>query len=255
MRRTCSVLLLLFTAALGGALFADTIKLAADVWMPYNGDGKIETGYMLDVAKKIFGSAGHTVVLEVTPWARAIDGARSGVYNGIVGAVVDDAPDFIFPKNELAMVNTEFFVKKGSKWRYTGIASLLNIKLSVIKDYAYYDELDQYIEENQANKSRLDIAFGDNVLESNFQKLVNGRVDAIADGGAVLRYTANKMKLLGQVESAGIGTEGDPTYIAFSPALPTSKKYAQILSDGIDQLRKSGELKKILAVYGLTDWK
>jgi polar amino acid transport system substrate-binding protein len=234
---------------------ADTIKLAADSWMPYNGDGKTEIGYFLDVAKKVFGDAGHTLVFEAMPWARAIDSARKGTVNGIVGAVEDDAPDFIFPRNELAMVNTEFFVKKGNPWRFKGIESLKKIRLSVIKEYAYYGELDAYIKENQNSKDRLDIAFGDNPLEDNFQKLIGGRVDVIVDGGAVLKYTANSMKVTAEVESAGIGSPGSPTYIAFSPTLGTSRKYAELLSDGIDRLRKSGELKKILAAYGLTDWK
>lgn len=231
--------------------FADTIKLAADSWMPYNGDGKTEMGYMLDVAKAVFAKAGDTIVFEQVPWARAIDSCRKGQYNGIVGAAVGDASDFIFPKNELAMVNTEFFVKKGNPWRFNGLASLSKVKLSVIKDYSYYDELDAYIADNQANKDRLDVAFGDSPLESNVQKLVAGRVD----GGDVVRYTVNALKLNGQVESAGVGSPGEPTYIAFSPALDTSKKYAQILSDGIDAFRKSGDLKKILAAYGLSDWK
>jgi polar amino acid transport system substrate-binding protein len=255
MRNWIIAIVLLISTLPAGATYADTIKLAADFWMPYNGDGKTETGYMLDVAKKVFGDAGNTVVFETAPWARAIDSARKGLYNGIIGATVADAPDFIFPKSELAIVNTEFFVKKGNTWRYNGIQSLGKIKLSIIKDYAYNPDLDQYIADNQASKDRLDIGFGDNVLETNFQKLINGRVDAVVDGGAVLRYTANKMGIQGQVVSAGIGDPGSLTYIAFSPALGTSKKYTQILSDGIDRLRKSGELKTILAKYGLTDWK
>jgi polar amino acid transport system substrate-binding protein len=255
MRRFFLRMLFLPCVFFAGASYADTVKLAADSWMPYNGDGKTETGYFLDVAKKVFGDAGHTMVFEAMPWSRAMDSARKGLLNGIVGAAEDDAPDFIFPRNELAMVNTEYFVKKGSPWRYAGVDSLRKIKLSIIKDYAYDEELDAYIEENQNSKDRLDVAYGDNPLESNFQKLLGGRVDAVVDGGAVLRYTANRMKIQGQVESAGIGDPGGPTYIAFSPALASSKKYAELLSDGIDRLRKSGELKKILAAYGLSDWK
>lgn len=42
--------------------FADTLTLKADFWMPYNGDGKTDTGYMLDIAKAIFESKGHKIV-------------------------------------------------------------------------------------------------------------------------------------------------------------------------------------------------
>ena len=255
MRKAVLSLVLFVSALLTGVAFADTIKLVADSWMPYNGDGKTDTGYMLDVAQKVFGDAGYTVTFEAMPWARAIDTVRKGEYDGIIGSAVADAPDFIFPKNELAIVNTEFFVKKGTTWRYDGIQSLAKIKLAVIKDYSYNPNLDKYIADNASSRAKLDIGFGDNVLESNFQKLIGGRVDAVTDGGAVLRYTVDKMGISGQVVSAGIGDPGSKTYISFSPALKTSKNYAQILSDGIDRLRKSGDLKKILAKYGLIDWK
>lgn len=254
MRKAAMSVLFVLTF-LSSVAFADTIKLVADNWMPYNGDGKSETGYMLDIAQKVFGDAGYTVVFEAMPWARAIDTVRKGSYDGIVGAAVNDAPDFVFPKNELAIVDTEFFVKKGTAWRYDGIQSLAKIRLAVIKDYSYNTDLDKYIADNAAAKDKLDIGFGDDVLESNFQKLMSGRVDVVTDGGAVLKYTAGKMGIAGQVVSAGIGDPGSKTYIAFSPVGKSSKDYAQILSDGIDRLRKSGELKKILAKYGLTDWK
>ena len=44
-------------------------------------------------------------------------------------------------------------------------------------------------------------------------------------------------------------------YIAFSPQLPKAKEYARILSEGMNELRASGELQAILSQYGLTDWR
>jgi polar amino acid transport system substrate-binding protein len=43
--------------------------------------------------------------------------------------------------------------------------------------------------------------------------------------------------------------------MAFSPKNPKSKEYAKLLSAGIEQMRLSGELSKILAKYQLTDWR
>ena len=44
-------------------------------------------------------------------------------------------------------------------------------------------------------------------------------------------------------------------YTVFSPATPAkSKQYAQILVKGIEKLRQTGNLDKILAKYGLEDW-
>jgi len=40
-------------------------------------------------------------------------------------------------------------------------------------------------------------------------------------------------------------------YIAFSPKNPNSKKYAKILSDGMLEIKRSGELQKILDKYSI----
>ena len=47
----------------------------------------------------------------------------------------------------------------------------------------------------------------------------------------------------------------DPIYIAFAPDAPNSEKYAAILTEGMKQLRASGELDTVLGRYGLVDWK
>jgi len=44
-------------------------------------------------------------------------------------------------------------------------------------------------------------------------------------------------------------------FIAFSPKNPKSQEYAKLLSEGTAALRASGELRKILAKYGLSDWR
>jgi polar amino acid transport system substrate-binding protein len=44
-------------------------------------------------------------------------------------------------------------------------------------------------------------------------------------------------------------------YIAFSPGNKNSIDYAQILSDGILEMRSNGHLGRILFKYGLQDWK
>jgi len=46
----------------------------------------------------------------------------------------------------------------------------------------------------------------------------------------------------------------EEVYIAFSPAISSSKKYAAILDEGIKRLRKEGRLAEILGKYNLEDW-
>jgi polar amino acid transport system substrate-binding protein len=78
--------------------FADTLTLKADFWMPYSGDGKTDTGYMLDIAKAVFESKGHKIVYLMTPWEHALAEVRSGKCNAVIGAGRDDAPDLVYPE-------------------------------------------------------------------------------------------------------------------------------------------------------------
>jgi polar amino acid transport system substrate-binding protein len=231
---------------------AQTISLEADHWMPFNGDGKAESGYMIDVAKAVFESHGLQVKYSVTPWARAVADVRSGKCNAVVGAGVDDAPDLIFPKEELGVGVQTFYVKAGSPWKYSGVDSLKGVKLAVIKDYTYFPELDAYI---KANPSGVKAGYGADPLRDNLRLLLDGPVDVVVDNPAVLAYTADSMGIKGKVSVAGNGGTPLKMFIAFSPANPKSKEYADMLSTGIAALRKSGELKKVLARYGLSDWK
>ncbi len=115
--------------SLASSAFAQVINLEADYWMPFNGDGKAETGYMLDIAKAVFGSKGLEVKYTVTPWARALEDVRAGRSSAVIAAGVDDAPDFVFPVQEQGIGVQSFYVKAGSSWKYSGVDSLKNLKL------------------------------------------------------------------------------------------------------------------------------
>lgn len=79
------------------AVQADTIRIKADEWCPFNclpdTDSK---GYMIELAEKIFEKAGHRIKYEVMPWSRSIDHARKGKIEAIAGATKGEVPTFIF---------------------------------------------------------------------------------------------------------------------------------------------------------------
>jgi polar amino acid transport system substrate-binding protein len=233
----------------------EVITLRADIWEPYNGDPEsAKPGYMIEVVKAIFTKAGYTVDYQCNGWTweRSIEEVRQGRIDGIVGAAVEDAPDFVFPGEIFINQQMTFFVKKGNPWRYKGIKSLENIRLGVISGYAYEDEIDEYIEKN-SGKDTIQAIKNANALELNIKKLEAGRIDATIEDVSVFSMKCASMGMTGKFEEAGVVGEPDNITIAFSPAKETSKKYAEILSKGLKEMRASGELKKILEKYGLKE--
>jgi polar amino acid transport system substrate-binding protein len=243
-------------------MHADTITIKADEWCPFNCEpGSDSPGYMVEVARIIFQKAGHELIYENMPWSRSIDHARKGKIDAIPGATKGEVPDFIFSDEEFGASITYFFVKKGTTWRFTDVGSLESIRIGVQDDYEYGGKIDEYIEKNRET-IHVQVVKSDDPVALNIKKLIKGNIDACPEDKLVFLYKAKSMGVLDQVEEAGIipvddreDFEATRIYLAFSPVNPKSAEYAKILSDGIREMRASGELQKILDKYGLKDWK
>lgn len=236
---------------------ADQITLAADVWCPYNCEpDSANPGYMIEVARQVFRQAGHTVAYRNAEWEKAIEDTRKGRYTAIVGGSKSDAPDFVYPTKSLGVSQNIFFARKGTAWKYTGIESLKKVRLGVAEGYSYNDEIDRYVTASRG-KSCVWKATGDTPLQECIDRLMKGEIDTFIEDPSVYgNYCGSKglVKVLGAVQTAGQTGQAEKIYIAFSPANPKSKEYAALLSAGIEKMRKTGELKKILARYYVKDW-
>jgi len=246
----CTLAFLLITIP----AIADDIVLGTDPWPPFTDEAGDSPGYMVEAAKQIFTKNGHTLVYKVMPWARAVNITRAGKMNGIIGAAVGDAEDFVFPEKDLGMLENYMFVRKDSNWKYEGVDSLKNVKVGVILDYDYGKTFMDYMNANKES-GKIDIIAGDDPLKKNIMKLKAKRIDVVIEAKPVFDHTVKSMGIADLFKPAGTIGEADPVYIAFSPNHPKSKEYAKMLSSGIEELRQSGELAKILAKYGQADWK
>jgi len=246
---------MMLALTVSGTAQADEIVLGADVWPPFIGKpGSDMPGYMIEVAEKVFAAKGHKIVFKEMPWSRAVNICRKGEIAGIAGAAVGDAEDFVFPKEALGKLENYAFVLKDSTWKFDGVESLKKVKLGLIQDYDYGTAVNEYTKSTKDPKM-IQFVGGTTPLEMNIKKLKAKRIDVVIECKPVFEYVSKDLGMADNFKSAGSDGEADPVYIAFSPANPKSKEYAKILSDGTAEMRKSGELAKILAKYGQKDWK
>lgn len=252
--------LLLFSFILLPSLTrADTVTVLSDVWYPVNGDPSAsKPGYMVEIARTILANHGHTLDYRLAPWKRSILEVRRGNADCIIGAYKTDAPDFIFPDNAWGKAEFNFYTKSDSAWSYQGLSKLEDTRIGVIAGYSYSMELDQYIVEKRASQN-IQVTSGDNALEQNLRKLFASRLDAIVSFKPVVMEKLAQLKSDGKLsQTSGLrlaGTLEAPQllYIACSPNKASSKYYTRIFSQGIVDLRQSGELQKILSKYGIED--
>jgi len=234
---------------------ADDIIMGSGDWCPYVCDPSIHdgaNGYLADIAKIIFEDAGHSFTIKYMPFARALSFAREGKITGIPGIYMGDAPDLIFPSAPQGIGINTFYVRRESPWTFKGTDSFSTVtRLGVIRDYYYGDEVHEFI---KRFPSKIDILHGNNPQVRSLIKLQRGRIDAWIEDNQVAQYNINRMKLEGEIVPAGtVGNELD-VYIAFSPHVENARKYSRLITEGIERLRQSGDLKRILDAYGIGDW-
>ncbi|MFY8095678.1 MAG: substrate-binding periplasmic protein [Niveispirillum sp.] len=253
MMRRAGLPLLVILALLGAAASAaEPVRLRADAWCPYNCEPSAERpGYMVEIMQKIFTDEGG-VDYQLLPWTRAVEEARNARIDAVAGATMADADGLVFGQESAGLTTNVIIVRRGDKWRYTGPQSLEGRRLAAIHDYSYGEGMDAYIKTHTGDSSRLELVAGDNVTDQNLKKLLAGRVDAVVEDKNVAEFALAAQGMDGLVELQPIDG-GTPLYVAFAPG-PGGAARAAKLDAGIRSLRKSGDLSRILARYGLGDW-
>jgi polar amino acid transport system substrate-binding protein len=254
--RSVTISVVLFLLFCPTIVWSETVTLVADEWPPFNAmPNTSEEGVLVDVARAVFEKNGIKVSYKLIPWRRAVELTRMGTYNGLIGASKTDAPDFIFPSEELSRNVISFYVRKDSLWVFNHKSDIRSVSLGVVAGYDYRKWLLDYIEAHKNDPRKIQVMTGHQPLQRNLQKLLSNRIDAIVDNEAVILNVARQMGVNDQIKPAGYGSEIAYIYIAFSPKHADSLRYAQMLSEGVVQLRQNGQLAVILSKYGLKDWK
>ncbi|MBU2887843.1 transporter substrate-binding domain-containing protein [Gilvimarinus agarilyticus] len=253
--RICLAIVLFWGASEGRA---QTLHLVADEWCPYNCEpNSKKPGFMVEIMTRAFAEQGVEIHYSTLPWLRALRETRNGKYHATIGASKAEAPDFIFPRLEQGEMRNGFWVNTDSPWQFQGLHSLSLVQLGILAGYGYGPALTQYID-SDSSKEMISVIRGDKPLDTGLAMLLRQRIDALVEDETVMRQKIAQADIEGKVKLAGYVPTTDrfsKVYIAFSPADKNSKKYANILSQAMLEMRANGELEKILARYHLSDWR
>ncbi len=240
---------------------ADQIYVVADPYFPYTGELDAEKpGYLVELIQQIFEKEGHTVKYRTLPWLRALMMIEKGKADCIAGAYADDARNLGIdvPVNETGVWYMYFFAKKGSpaaSWAYDGSPrSLSRIRLGVISGYEYGPEFDPYIK--SATSRHVEACSGEDALATSIKMLLSGRVDIVMEEYGVFVNTARSLGVWDHI--VNVGKEhggGNKHYVFFSRKISQYSEYTKMFARGMDELRRNGQLVKLLERYGLKDWK
>ncbi len=249
MRIFCLLLSLLSMPSL-----AATLHIRADEWYPMNGEPQSELpGYMIELAQHIFEPMGINVDYQLLPWKRALAEARKGSVDCVVGALKEEAPDFIYPQHHWGIDQASVYVLKQDNWRFKGqLSEFSKRSTGVILGYFYGDGLDEYITQHSGNS--MQVVTGEKPLQQNISKLLAGRINGMIETNSVMKSHLKHLQISHKIIVAGSVGLPAAMYIACSPIKLNSQRYVNIIDQAMPKLRKSGKLKSILARYGLPLW-
>ncbi len=230
------------------------LKVAGERWAPFNNwaADPARPGFLIEIVQSILKRAGHTLVYTERPWARAVEETKSGRMDALVGADRHTGSGLVFPGEPIGFSVSRFYVRQDSSWRFTGIESLAQVKVGLLVGATYGQAFDNYV---ARNRRAVDPMGGEDYLRRSFIKLGMGRIDAFLEDGTVIAAFLKETDQQGQFKDAGALSQGEAIFIAFSPRFARGKDFATLITEGVRNMRKSGELKTILARYGVIDWK
>jgi polar amino acid transport system substrate-binding protein len=234
--------------------FSATLSIRADMFFPVSGNPYDDRpGYMIEVAQAILSEKGYTVDYQLMPWARSLIMAEKGLIDCVVGAYKSQHRHLLYPSHPWGKDQNLFYVAKDNPWRFKDIRSLQGIRVGLIHQYAYSDQLDSFARLPE-NSDIFEYTYGNNALEQNIAKLLAGRIDTTVETNLVMPEKLRELNLENDIVQAGALTPANSLYIACSPVKSTSVMYLQWFDQGIQRLRQSGKLQKILRRYQLQDW-
>ncbi|WP_170230587.1 substrate-binding periplasmic protein [Roseibium hamelinense] len=177
---------------------------------------------MVEIAQRIFEPLGYTVNYQTINWARALLYARTGEFDAVLGALREDAPDFVFPENPQGETQVGLFVRRNSNWQFDGPQSLKGRHIGLILDYAYGEDLQGLI----STLAIPSYAGGDHPLNINIRKLQAGRLDIVVEDVGIFRHATASLGVADHFRLAHVFSRED-IFIAFSPHSKDSARLAR----------------------------
>lgn len=232
---------------------ADTkISLAVTERCPYIcAENAVNQGVLIDIVKSIFNKTDVQVEIQYFPMKRAMHMLNNNGVEGVIGILQRNAPRLVYPEKSIGQVQYLMYKSEKSDWLYTGLNSLKSQILGVEVGKSY-GIVDSYIQRHAKDKHLIYQHYGESSTANLIKLLENGYIDILLEDKNILDFHTKNMTN-GKLKQGGT-IPSDHLYIGFSPSNNQAQEFADLVTSGLIDMRKTGELAKILATYGLSDW-
>jgi polar amino acid transport system substrate-binding protein len=228
--------------------------LVANDWCPQHCEKDTEDkGYVVDIVSQALRLEGVPFSLRYFPWSRAMLMVDRGEVDGLLTPTIPGFPQYFFHGQAVGYQQYCFYADKSNSWTYGKPADLQGKRIAMLADSGL-GELDDYLKANSGTISVTTLTGEHDFAKRLFTFLGLKRADAVVMTTDVFEYGQKKGDIGKNFRPVGC-LEREKMAIGLSRKdLERSRMIGKALDQGIAKLRKSGQLAKTLALYGMKDW-
>ncbi len=225
----------------------ETILAVADPWPPYIDKTHPQMGVSVEIANAAYATQGYKVKQVMVPWARALEGTRTGTFDLILDAwwSSERSKEFMFSRPYLDG-SVKLIKRRGEPFEYKGISSLYGKQVAVVRGYAYNEDFSAA--EEISHFEVIDFA-------SAVAMLMRGRVDFAIENELVARYRIAQVapESLSKIEFVEPPLSINLVYVISGYRNPRHNEYISAFNRGLEIIRANGVYDDILKRNGLQD--
>lgn len=253
-RKNCVFWIIAFTSIftltfLNQALSAEkrAVVLATMNWEPYYGQNLPNDGFFTAICRTAFQRAGYEFNVTFVPWARAVEGAKDGTYDGVMGGYYTEERTQHFLYTDVVTESEEILLSlKSSKIPFSSLRDLAPYRIGGIRGGA--------IEAQWKATGYLTVEEVSTYVQ-NLEKLRENRIDAIIGDRMMWQYLLNTKhhEFRDLVEEIGPIIQATPLYLLISKKTPNHTTVVTDFNRALKEIKTDGSYEKIIKQYGLNN--
>lgn len=236
---------LLCTVCSTGQAARPLIVLAASEYPPYYGRNLPMQGAVVEIVVEAYRASGYDVELRFYPFARAMQAAKDGQFDGLIALWHRREREQWFAFSPpLAETRLSFYKRKDAAINSSTHEQLRQYRIGAVRGYAGPSGFDAY-QFNTVELVTFDL--------QNLRKLSAGRIDLVLIDSAQAAYLIKTQapELAHLLERVGPPFRIDPLHLALSKKRQGYQRRLDAFNRGLAQLAATGQLDKIRERHGL----
>lgn len=222
------------------------LTLVTDQWPPFYGPTLEDGGFLVALTKRVFTAAGYEVEIKFMPWNRAVEGAKRGIYDGLLGAyyTAERAKRYVY-SDALAQEHTVLIARTELGVSYREIEDLRGYKIGVRRGAIHSEAFDSadYLDRQYSNSA-----------DQNIRKLFFDRLDMIVTGqtqfNAIIDQSYSQWRSYVTVLSPPLKV--NPIYLTVGKHREGHKVIIEAFNRALAAFKASGEFAALQRKYGVS---